>query len=63
MPGRVAVKTILLADDSITIQKVVELTFSEGDYEVHCVGNGAQASLPTRNPIGAPVPTLPITPS
>jgi CheY-like chemotaxis protein len=36
-------KKILLADDSITIQKVVELTFSEGDYEVHCVGNGAQA--------------------
>ncbi len=36
-------KRILLADDSITIQKVVELTFSEGDYEVYCVGNGAQA--------------------
>jgi len=36
-------KKILLADDSITIQKVVELTFSEGDYEVHCVGNGALA--------------------
>ena len=27
-------KTILLADDSLTIQKVVELTFMEGDYEV-----------------------------
>ena len=27
-------KRILLADDSITIQKVVELTFSDGDYEV-----------------------------
>jgi CheY-like chemotaxis protein len=37
------VKKILLADDSITIQKVVELTFSEGDYQVVCVGNGAQA--------------------
>jgi CheY-like chemotaxis protein len=37
------VKTILLADDSITIQKVVELTFSEGDYQVVCVSNGAQA--------------------
>ena len=36
-------KRILLADDSITIQKVVELTFSEGDYQVVCVGNGAQA--------------------
>jgi CheY-like chemotaxis protein len=37
------VKTILLADDSITIQKVVELTFSDGEYRVLCVGNGAQA--------------------
>jgi CheY-like chemotaxis protein len=37
------VKKILLADDSITIQKVVELTFSEGDYQVICVGNGTQA--------------------
>jgi CheY-like chemotaxis protein len=37
------VKTILLADDSITIQKVVELTFSDADYQVVCVGNGAQA--------------------
>ena len=36
-------KTILLADDSITIQKVVELTFSDGEYRVLCVGNGAQA--------------------
>ena len=36
-------KKIFLADDSITIQKVVELTFSEGDYEVVCVGNGAAA--------------------
>ena len=36
-------KTILLADDSITIQKVVELTFSDGDYRVFCVSNGAQA--------------------
>jgi CheY-like chemotaxis protein len=37
------VKTILLADDSITIQKVVELTFSDGAYRVLCVSNGAQA--------------------
>jgi CheY-like chemotaxis protein len=36
-------KKILLADDSITIQKVVELTLSEGDYQVFSVGNGAQA--------------------
>jgi CheY-like chemotaxis protein len=33
---------ILLADDSVTIQKVVELTFSDRDYEVTCVGDGAQ---------------------
>src|SRR6058998_896008 len=36
-------KRILLADDSITIQKVVELTFSDGDYEVIAVNNGAKA--------------------
>ncbi len=36
-------KKILLADDSITIQKVVELTFSDADYQVICVSNGAQA--------------------
>src|SRR5213075_222822 len=36
-------KKILLADDSITIQKVVELTFSDGDYEVIAVNNGAKA--------------------
>ena len=34
---------ILLADDSVTIQKVVELTFPGEDFEVTCVGNGAQA--------------------
>ncbi len=36
-------KTILLADDSITIQKVVELTFSDADYKVVCVSSGMQA--------------------
>jgi len=36
-------KKILLADDSITIQKVVELTFSDGDYEVIATNNGAKA--------------------
>lgn len=36
-------KKILLADDSVTIQKVVELTFSEGDYQVTCVSNGKMA--------------------
>src|SRR5207245_7052768 len=36
-------KRILLADDSITIQKVVELTVSDGDYEVTAVNNGNKA--------------------
>ncbi len=36
-------KTILLADDSVTIQKVVELTFLEEDYEVITVGDGDEA--------------------
>lgn len=36
-------KRILLADDSITIQKVVELTFSDGDYDVTAVNNGNKA--------------------
>jgi CheY-like chemotaxis protein len=31
---------LLLADDSITIQKVVELTFAETDHRVVAVGNG-----------------------
>src|SRR4029078_7106006 len=36
-------KKILLADDSITIQKVIELTFSHEDFEVVTVGNGRLA--------------------
>ena len=32
--------TLLLADDSITIQKVVELTFAETEHSVVAVGNG-----------------------
>ncbi|HVN76639.1 MAG TPA: response regulator [Thermoanaerobaculaceae bacterium] len=32
--------TLLLADDSITIQKVVELTFAETEHKVVAVGNG-----------------------
>jgi CheY-like chemotaxis protein len=42
-PGETMSKTILLADDSLTIQKVVELTFMEGDYEVASVSNGDDA--------------------
>ncbi len=36
-------KRILLADDSLTIQKVVELTFSDGEYDLVCVPNGQRA--------------------
>jgi len=36
-------KKILLADDSLTIQKVAELTFSDSGYEVVCVSNGQRA--------------------
>jgi CheY-like chemotaxis protein len=36
-------KTILLADDSVTIQKVVELTFLDEDFRVVAVGDGAEA--------------------
>ena len=34
---------ILLADDSLTIQKVVELTFSDGDTRLKAVGSGDKA--------------------
>ena len=36
-------KTILLADDSLTIQKVVELTFMEEDFDVVSVSDGDHA--------------------
>jgi CheY-like chemotaxis protein len=36
-------RTLLLADDSITIQKVVELTFSDEGINVVCVNNGREA--------------------
>jgi DNA-binding response OmpR family regulator len=36
-------KTILLADDSVTIRKVVELTFGDTDIRVESVGTGAEA--------------------
>ena len=35
---------ILLADDSLTIQKVVELTFSRTDWELRTVGSGDKAA-------------------
>jgi CheY-like chemotaxis protein len=34
---------LLLADDSVTIQRVVELTFSGEDIQVITVGDGEQA--------------------
>jgi len=34
---------LLLADDSVTIQRVIELTFADEDIQVVAVGNGQQA--------------------
>ena len=34
---------LLLADDSVTIQRVIELTFADEDVQVISVGNGQQA--------------------
>jgi len=36
-------KKLLLADDSITIQKVVELVLSEEDFQIKAVNNGTEA--------------------
>src|SRR4051812_2948697 len=36
-------RRILLADDSVTIQKVIELTFMDEDFEVRAVSNGDEA--------------------
>jgi len=36
-------KRILVADDSVTIQKVIALTFADEPYEVQSVGTGAEA--------------------
>ena len=35
--------TLLLADDSVTIQRVIELTFADEDVEVSTVGDGDEA--------------------
>ena len=37
------VYNLLLADDSVTIQRVIELTFADEDVEVVAVGDGEQA--------------------
>ena len=34
---------LLLADDSVTIQRVIELTFADEDMQVVAVGDGQQA--------------------
>jgi CheY-like chemotaxis protein len=36
-------RKLLLADDSLAIQKVIELTFEDEGMQVTCVGNGQQA--------------------
>jgi len=36
-------KRVLIADDSLTIQKVVELTFADSNYRLTCVSNGRLA--------------------
>ena len=35
--------TLLLADDSVTIQRVIELTFADQDIQVTAVSDGEQA--------------------
>jgi CheY-like chemotaxis protein len=42
-------KKILVADDSLTIQKVVELTFTDSDYRLTCVSNGKLALEAVKN--------------
>src|SRR2546429_850561 len=36
-------RTLLLADDSVTIQRVIELTFADENIKVIAVGDGDQA--------------------
>src|SRR5438132_8916484 len=36
-------RTLLLADDSVTIQRVIELTFADENIKVIAVGDGEQA--------------------
>ncbi len=36
-------RKLLLADDSVTIQRVIELTFADGDIQVIAVGDGNEA--------------------
>src|SRR6266700_7186655 len=45
-------KKLLLADDSVTIQRVIELTFSGEDVQVLAVSDGEEAiaRIPTEKP-------------
>jgi CheY-like chemotaxis protein len=42
-------KKLLLADDSITIQKVIEITFANQDFDLTLVGNGDDAFEKAKN--------------
>ncbi|MCA1797437.1 MAG: response regulator [Geobacteraceae bacterium] len=42
-------KRLLLADDSVTIQKVVEITFADKDYELDLASNGDEALQKAQN--------------
>src|SRR6185436_9603653 len=42
-PSERAMKTLLLADDSVTIQRVIELTFAHEDVRVIPVSDGQRA--------------------
>lgn len=42
-------KRLLLADDSVTIQKVVEITFADKDYELDLASNGDEALQMAQN--------------
>src|SRR5437016_5761111 len=60
--------TLLLADDSVTIQRVIELTFADEDIEVIAVSNGdeaiarMEASPPLDEALHAP-PAAPVPPT
>ena len=41
--GLLAGRKLLLADDSVTIQKVIELTFADEGVSVVTFGNGQEA--------------------
>ena len=42
-------RQLVLADDSTTIQKVIQLSFAEEDFEIHTFANGPGALEYLRN--------------